>query len=227
MKYKFPNLKRPSVPSEKSKTQRQDVFTNIYNSNRWSDYGEANTPSGMGSTLYNTTIIRKELPRLISKYKAKSLLDAPCGDFNWMEHVKLPRGTHYIGCDIVQDLISDLTERYGGDNREFHVLDIVSGQVPKADLWMCRDALFHLTLDDGMKCLENASKSPIRFFLSTTYDFVETNSDINTGSFRAINLCKPPYSLPKPLYTFDDFLAPHPPRVMGVWSIEQLAARFA
>lgn len=226
-KYKVPNLKRPGGPTETNETKREAVFTDIYKSNRWAHYGGADTPSGMGSTLYNTTIIRRELPRLISRYGIKSLLDAPCGDFNWMEHVTLPEGVSYIGCDIVPDLIEDLSDRYGGANREFRVLDIVSGDIPEADLWMCRDALFHLTLEDGLSCLTNASRSPTRFFLSTSYEFVETNIDINTGSFRAINLCKPPYSLPPPIHTFDDFLAPHPPRILGLWTAEQLAERFS
>ncbi|MEM9717227.1 MAG: class I SAM-dependent methyltransferase [Pseudomonadota bacterium] len=227
MKYKFPNIKKPTAPTEHSSTKREAVFTDIYNSNRWADYGEANTPSGMGSTLYNTTIIRKELPHVIKKYGVKTFLDAPCGDFNWMEHVALPKDVSYIGCDIVPDLISDLSARYGAQNRTFHELDIVSGEAPEADMWMCRDALFHLTLEDGVKCLKNVSKARIQYFLSTTYEFVETNTDINTGSFRAINLCKPPYSLPEPIYAFDDFLAPHPPRIMGVWTAEQLADRFS
>jgi len=93
-------------------------------------------------------------------------------------------------------------------------------------MWLCRDAIFHLTLGDGLKVLENAAHSGIKFFASTTHDFVAVNRDISTGAFRLVNLRKAPFNLPTPIEEIDDFLAPNVPQKLGLWSEEQLHRRF-
>ena len=45
-----------------------------------------------------------------------SLLDAPCGDFNWMRHVPLG-GVSYTGADVVPELIARNRRDYGRDGR--------------------------------------------------------------------------------------------------------------
>lgn len=202
---------------------RIKVFEDIFESNKWEN---AESISGFGSTLYNTTIVRRELPKLLKALGAKSLLDAPCGDFNWMKHVELPEGVDYIGCDIVPKMIASLSERYSNERRRFEFLDIVEGPIPKADLWLCRDVLFHLSFQDGIKCLEAAARSDIKYLLSTSHDYVDFNADIETGEFRFIDLCKPPYLLPPPTYQIEDYLAPNPLRILGLWSKAQLEERF-
>src|SRR4051812_27850000 len=62
------------------------VFSDIYRNNSW---GDAESVSGRGSTLARTEVIRRSLPGLLESVGARSLLDAPCGDFNWMRHVEL------------------------------------------------------------------------------------------------------------------------------------------
>jgi hypothetical protein len=69
------------------------VFSEIYERNLWND---PESVSGRGSTLRRTTIIRRELPALLIDVGAKSLLDAPCGDFNWMRLTELGPVT-YVG----------------------------------------------------------------------------------------------------------------------------------
>jgi hypothetical protein len=60
---------------------------------------------------------------------AQSLLDAGCGDFNWMRTVDLP-GIKYIGVDVVSDLI----ER----NRGLMVAKIVAFSSPTSQGTGCR-----------------------------------------------------------------------------------------
>src|SRR4051812_19402296 len=62
------------------------IFSGIYRNNSW---GDPESVSGRGSTLARTEVMRKTLPILLANVRAKSLLDAPCGDFNWMQHVDL------------------------------------------------------------------------------------------------------------------------------------------
>jgi hypothetical protein len=79
-----------------------DKFTEIYNNNGWCS---PESRSGNGSELKNTIKLRSELPYLFVKYNIKSILDIPCGDFNWMKEVDLTN-IEYKGADIVESLIN-------------------------------------------------------------------------------------------------------------------------
>ena len=57
---------------------RQRVFAGIYSQNLW---GHAESVSGAGSSLTATERARRELPAIWQQYQVRSLLDAPCGDF--------------------------------------------------------------------------------------------------------------------------------------------------
>ena len=72
-------------------------------------------------------VIRRELPALLRDVGAESLLDAPCGDFNWMRYTELG-SVKYIGADVVPSLITRNEERYGRDDRKFMVLDITKNR---------------------------------------------------------------------------------------------------
>jgi hypothetical protein len=45
-------------------------------------------------------------------FSAKTLLDAGCGDFNWMRHVNL-KLDQYIGIDVVPELICENQRQFG------------------------------------------------------------------------------------------------------------------
>jgi len=200
---------------------KENVFEEIYKKNYWAS---SESKSGIGSTMEYTAPIRARLPGLLNKYGVSSLLDAPCGDFNWMQHVNLGE-RNYIGGDIVSDLVADMQRKYGGPRRKFIVYDIISNEAPAVDLWMCRDVLFHLTFADAIRVLERAASSKIKYFLSTTYSYVKENIDLeSTGGFRSINLQKAPFNLPPPLELMDDFVVPRVPRYMGLWSRDQIAS---
>jgi hypothetical protein len=218
----YPFVRRGSGEVASTFADNSTAFAQIYSDNIW---GDTESLSGWGSTVSYTSMVRKHLEQLFSRIPVKTFLDAPCGDFNWMQHVRFPAGTSYIGGDIVPELIALLNERYAtGDTRKFIVLDIVKDTVPAADVWLCRDVLFHLTTTDAMHVLRNFSHSETPFILTTTYDFVKTNTDTRPGGFRYINLAQPPFNLPKPRIRIPDFLAPAPPRYLGLWSRQEVAA---
>jgi hypothetical protein len=201
--------------------QGGNVFEEIYRTNYWNS---KESRSGIGSTLEYTAPIRARLPGLFTKYRVSSILDAPCGDFNWMRHVDLG-DRYYTGGDIVSDLVSEMQSTYGSPRRKFIVYNIVSDEAPAVDLWMCRDVLFHLTFADALSVLEQAAASNIKFFLSTTYRYVKKNIDLErTGGFRTINLQKAPFDLPSPIELLDDFVVPRVPRYLALWTREQIAA---
>ncbi len=200
------------------------VFSEIYADNLWND---AESRSGPGSTMAYTVSIRAALERIVVQRDIGTFLDAPCGDFHWMRAVPLPETTHYIGGDIVPALVADLTRKYGDARHSFQVLDIAKGPLPDADIWMCRDCLFHLSYADIARALQNFAAANIPLVLLTTHiappDSRYENHDIVTGDARPIDLRAAPFGLPEPLERFDDWIAPFAPREMGLWTREQVA----
>lgn len=198
----------------------QEVFTHYYHTNRW---GSEESRSGAGSTLAYTENLRKELPPLLQRLNIKVFLDAPCGDYNWFRHVSRP-GVRYIGGDIVSDLVADNARTYGGEDTQFMVLDITKDRLPVADMWMCRDVLFHLSYVDALQAIRNFLDSGIPWLLTTTHPNRDSNRDIPTGSFRELNLRLPPFNFPQPQFVIDDWVEGFPERQMGLWSREDLLA---
>ena len=172
---------------------RIHVFSSIYKKNQWDD---AESISGPGSTLQNTMLIRNALPQIISKYKIKTMLDIPCGDFNWIQKIDLSQ-ISYTGMEFVPDLIKSNTLKFGGENRKFMVADLVEDKLPKSDLIFCRDCLVHLSYRDIQAALANMKKSQSTFLLTTSFTD-HPNFDIVTGNWRQINLQANPFNLPRP-----------------------------
>uniref|UniRef100_UPI002157A42F class I SAM-dependent methyltransferase n=2 Tax=Pseudomonadota TaxID=1224 RepID=UPI002157A42F len=85
---------------------------------------------------------RTELPHLLREFNIRSVLDIPCGDFNWMRHVDLG-GVHYIGADIVPELVEHNRRTYRGPRIQFEHLDVIASPLPKVDAVLCRDGLVH------------------------------------------------------------------------------------
>jgi SAM-dependent methyltransferase len=199
-------------------------FTDIYLTNYWRN-GESR--SGVGSTLDYTENLRKELPNLFEKFDIKKILDAPCGDFNWMRLViELNNNLEYIGGDIVRELIEDNNRKYKERRINFLELDITEDKLPEADLMICRDCLFHLPIKEVQKFIKNFRESNIKYLLTTSHiNSVknETNSDIEDGQFCFIDLFKEPYNFPREtLYSIDDWVEGFPERKMYLWSKEQI-----
>lgn len=195
----------------------REVFTEIFQRNIW---GYQETASGGGSTLHYTENLRVALPKLIGDLNIHTLLDLPCGDFHWMSEVDLPI-SHYIGSDIVSRLVQVARIRYGRENREFRILDLCSDPLPQADLLLCRDCLMHLSEEMNLLALDNIIRSEIKYLLTTTYPDGK-NRSIRLGDWFTVNLCAPPYNLPPPIRTIDDWVPPFDRRQLGLWEIESL-----
>lgn len=192
------------------------VFSEIYERNLW---GDPETASGRGSTVGRTTVIRYALPTLLSEVGAISLLDAPCGDFNWMRYTELGRVT-YIGADVVPSLITRNQQRYGRDGREFVILDITRCEVPRATVILCRDCFSHFSFRDVRSTIANFKRSNSEYLFATTHTGVREHRDIATGQGRYVNLQLPPFNFPEPtrLVVEDPELG----KCLGVWPLQQL-----
>ena len=174
----------------------EDRFTEIYSSNHWNS---SESRSGEGSTLENTQNIRVELPKILDRYAIKKMLDAPCGDFNWMKHVTRNTFIKYIGGDIVKPLIKYNQSEYGDNDTSFIHLDLTKNTLPKVDLLFCRDCLFHLSYRDISLVLNNFLGSSIPYLMTTSSAAPSgpriENSDIATSDWRLIDFFTEPFSL--------------------------------
>jgi SAM-dependent methyltransferase len=201
----------------------RDVFSKIYHNRMW---GDQESVSGFGSRMVQTEHIRRELPRIIQQHGVKKLFDAPCGDLNWMRLVLEETKVDYEGGDIVPEVVELAKKNSPNPAFTFSVFDIVRDSFPIADLWLCRDVLFHLSFDNIWKVFRNFVRSEISYVLLTTHtsDRVR-NRDILNGDFRETDFFKPPFSLPPTLVIerFPDYADDAPPRDMVLFKREDLA----
>ena len=175
--------------------------------------------SGRGSTLARTTAIMAQLPLLLQDLNAHSLLDAGCGDFNWMRRVNLT-GIHYTGIDVVPELIARNRQHYEGERTSFAVIDVTRDRLPAADAILCRECFIHLSLRNIKAALRNFKKCGATHLLCTTHSTINTNTDCPDGGWRSLNLQLPPFDFPAPirLLVEDEELG----KCLGVWRLKDL-----
>jgi len=196
--------------------RRERRFTIIYEDNLWLS---KESRSGPGSEVENTRRIRAALPGLIEELNVKTLLDAPCGDFNWMRFLDTS-SIHYVGIDIVREIVDKNHEKYSNRRREFIHCDMLADPLPKADLVLCRDCLIHLSYHDTRTAIESFKKTGARYILTNTYDSVDVNQDIRTGNWRPINLAIDPYHFPAPVSSVCE--SPEEEKLLALYNLQEL-----
>lgn len=200
----------------------RETFEAIYRDRGW---GDVESVSGPGSSRAGVADFLGELLALIDELGVRTLVDAPCGDFNWAdalaEHVD-----HYIGVDIVPELVSRLQRQASGPGREFRCLDLTSDPLPAGDLVLCRDCLVHFSEFDVWRAFANLRQSGARWLLTTTFVGDRVNEDVVTGDWRPLNLERPPFRLP-PAHRYIDERCLHTGGIwadksLGLWEIDAL-----
>jgi glycosyltransferase involved in cell wall biosynthesis len=198
-----------------------NVFEEIYCTNVW---GSSESHSGHGSSAGATRVLRTALSQLFSDLGVQSMVDVPCGDFNWMRLLDLP--VDYFGADIVPQLIEKNQRNYSRPGRAFGLLDVVKDPLPKADLVFSRDLLVHLSERDIRSALKNICDSGARYLVATTFTSRDKNVDIPTGLWRTLNLQRPPFSFPPPMRLINERCEEGDglwaDKCLGVWDINDV-----
>lgn len=171
-----------------------DRFAKIYQNNFW---GSIESASGSGSTLLITRSLRHSISSLLQELHVEIFLDAPCGDYNWMQHVDMHK-VQYIGCDIVPRIIDANTARFSNSSRSFICANIIKDPLPKSDIVLCRDCLVHLSFDDAFTALRNIKKSGAKWLLTTTFIERTVNKELGVAGWRVLNLQLAPFNFPTP-----------------------------
>ena len=181
--------------------------------------------SGPGSSMGQTNTIRRALPPLLGRLGVRSLLDAGCGDFNWMREL-VSALDRYTGVDLIAELIESNRRCYQSERREFHCLDFAEADLPRADMVLCRDTLVHYSLSGAKTVLRNLQRTGSRYLLATTFPGRGANNDIPLGGWRPLDMEAPPFSLLPPLHLIvencTEMGGRYADKSLGVWALQDL-----
>lgn len=204
------------MPTDRSTTvQLRRLFLDYYSARLASGDESA---SGPGSTREVTSRFIPSLLSELSRLQIKSLLDAPCGDFNWVGPVA-NSVEEYIGLDIVPALIERNNTLHGSRRNRFIVGDLVNEIPPKAAAVLSRDFIVHLSYVDAFAAIRNILSSGAIFLITTTFVANRPNRDIKTGFWRPLNLERAPFTFPPPIRAINEHYSEH----SGAYSDKSLA----
>ena len=208
--------------SSKESRELRRVFTKIHDVSAW---GDCESLSGPGSSRDRAASFLPSLLEVIAKLRVNTLLDAPCGDFNWAQPLA-DSVESYLGVDVVPDLIQTNSRDHASPTRQFLCLDMVHDPLPSADLIFCRDGLVHLSTRNILTTLKNFQRTGAEYLMTTTFVGPRANEEIVDGHWRPLNLQSPPFSLPDPIGLVDEQClhsgAGYADKRLGVWRLQDL-----
>ena len=191
---------------------RRFIFQEIYRKQLWGWDNRTAFYSGVGSRGEAARVYVDRMVPLLERLgeelgRPLKIVDLGCGDFEIGRALlaRLP-GFDYAGCDIVPELVAFNNERFGTDRISFRELDIVSGELPEADVCLVRQVLQHLSNADIARCLARLRYEYIYVTESHPVDRtgavnpdMASGSDVRfdwrTGRGRGVELGQPPFNL--------------------------------
>lgn len=198
-------------------------FRRIHDTNLW---GAAASVSGLGSEQDATSVLRAELPRLLGRLQATSLLDGPCGDAGWISQARL--NLRVVGVDIVPALIENLNARVAAREiaGEYHLADITRDSLPRCDAILCRDCLVHLSFTNIRRALANFRRCGAIWLITTTFPQWQINHDCEDGDWRALNFERPPFEWGAPIELINENCTEADDgwrdKSLGVWRLAEI-----
>lgn len=192
----------------------KDFYTRVYEENLWQS---AESASGNGSDSSHTQELINGLRPFLDKHQIASILDCPCGDWAWMQHVDLS-GIKYFGADIVDLMIFENAKRFSRPGVSFSVMDILEDDLPKVDVVLARDVFIHFRHELIGRAITNIKRSGSKYLLTTHHtdinaegprgkyflpDVADLGGDADRYGFefkfRPLHFMAPPYNWPEPV----------------------------
>ena len=174
-------------------------FTTVYENRLWGDQGSV---SGPGSRKDNPMVASAiaALTDVIERFHITSIADIPCGDFHFLEETITRACVHYVGFDIVSQLIDENRRKW--PDLDFEQIDIASDVPPPFDLIFSKELLIHLDNRCVVETLSNMKRSGSKYLLaSNSFGVENVELDHNyLGYARPIDLLATPFSFPMPLW---------------------------
>lgn len=202
--------------------KEEQIFNSIYEENFWNN---KESISGTGSTLEQTQVLIRELQEIINSLSISTILDIPCGDFNWMKTLDLTN-LSYSGADIVEKIVKENNKKYSSGNIKFLKINLISDPLPQSDLIFIRDCLVHFSYNDIYSSLKNIIQSGSKYLMTTTFTNQIENKDIQTGGWRPINFQEAPFNFDPPSILINENCTEvdgiFKDKCMGLWHIKDL-----
>jgi hypothetical protein len=185
----------------------QEVFTEIYENGLWGSSKKSTQPFFSGRGTHDESIARVYVDQVCAflhslNYKP-DVVDLGCGDFFIGSQIR-PMCGRYIAADIVPPLIEFNRKKYAALAVDFRVLDLISDELPKAEIVFIRQVLQHLS-NEQVSLLMPKLKPSFKYLLLTEHlpsskYFVPnldkpTGPDIRLGVESGIVLTEPPFNL--------------------------------
>lgn len=141
--------------------------------------------NGPGSSMGCTTGLRKELPQLLRDYQVQTMLDAPCGDLNWIRATDLSFLHSYIGMDVESRIIKDLkTAFHTQPGYAFVCTNLLTRKkYPQVDLILCRDFFSHITTEHITNVLNKFKDSGSTYLLASNYPDASNEFDYHPEQY--------------------------------------------
>jgi hypothetical protein len=199
----------------------EEIFTEIYKKGSW----KGAVPSGPGSSLKATELVRPRLMTLFARFEIRTLCDAPCGDGSWIFEITREL-THYFGVDVVADLVEANLQKNLPLNHFFRAGDLTTEILPRADAILCRDCLVHFPLETAQKTINLFKQSGSTYLITTTFPRHDYNIQAAMGSWRPLNLQQSPFDFPSPIEMIAErALNPedkYNDKALGVWLLSDI-----
>ena len=165
------------------------IFNHIYNTGKWLK------GSGPGSYPETTETYRAFLQDFIATREIRSVVDVGCGDWQFSQLIDWG-DLDYLGIDVSSSAL-DEARRFATGRIRFAQGDARTMALPPADLLIMKDVLQHWTNAEIMALIPKLGQ--FRYCLITNGIVEATmptlNLDKSAGSYRPIDLAKPPFSV--------------------------------
>ena len=147
------------------------------------------------------------------------MYDIPCGDANWQYTIPAVQSgdVQYYGSDVSQNAIN-MAKIKNKDRSYMHFLppvNLIEGvpyiQNPEKSLFLLKEVVQHVPLDEGMKMITNIIRSGVRYLAVTSHakDIfdVHENKNIDFGGFYPNNMFLPPFNFKQPILDVNNLLS--------------------
>jgi SAM-dependent methyltransferase len=172
-----------------------EIFNDIYRRNAWG------AGSGTGSLPETGRPYAWYLHMFMRTNRVRSVVDIGCGDWQFSQFMNWSQ-VDYVGVDV-SSIALEASRKHAKPGVSFLECDAVNDELPAADLLLAKDVLQHWSNSDVARFLNKLTA--FKWALITNGfpagSENEFNRDISAGDWRAIELSRPPFSLPGS-YTF-------------------------
>ena len=161
-----------------------EIFSEIYEKSYWG--GSGSPLSGTGSTPTAAAVYRTLVKEVISGKKIKTVLDLGHGDWEiWSDYQF--ENVQYLGIDVAAALSEVLTKKFNQKNITFRYGNMVTEDLPEAELCITKDVLQHLPIEDVIRVLTKLQKYERVIICNDFYKFQVQDSVESLRRFVSIN----------------------------------------